>query len=247
MDLNHLHEKRFNDAQKLVLDRMIPRIYQLIFETPQFPFWFVSECYWAICVAYLTTKGTKYRRIFSFIITFCLTFVSTELSAFLVGRESPLSISQNSLYLCIVFWVLMELYPSNLLNNVKDYLSLFVAPLHTFNMMRILHFYNDETRRITWETSFAFGIIISIADILCARFIKFIIRGRVSPYIRASAFIRIILAYALFFLLTEETPAMIVFGILPYKPVGLAIAIIFAAMEFAVQADYLFAPKEKQD
>lgn len=245
MNANNIAQQRYDHARQIIYNTILPRIYQLIFETPQFPFWFTSNCLWAICVASKATDGKKFRIPLSFVLTALMTFVPTELSAFFIGKESPLKQSLYSVYLCILLWAITEIYTSSLLQKFKKYLGLIAAPLHTFNMMRILHYYTDETRKISWESALICGILLSISDIAIERIFKFFIKGTDSPFTRGTAFLRIIFAFVIFFLLTEETPAMIVFGVLPYKPVGLVIAVLYASMEFAVLADDIFTPKDK--
>ena len=245
---NLAQQERFDHAKSIIRNRLIPRIYELIFSTPEFPVWFVFQVYFGVVLSAKLFENGK-SRIRSLLTTLLVTFVPTILIDVFVGKDLPLKESYKSVILCVCLWAVNRLFPSELLYTILNKSSVVFGPLHIFGMMRCLRYYNYLTRNNDWLASYLCGVVISISDILCAK----LMFGKKSIFTSISAFMRIILMYTLFFFLTEESPAMIVFGVLPYAPVGLVLSILFASMEFAVHALDVFdtigfvEPKIKQD
>ena len=247
--------ERYNELRGIISGKIIPQVYNLIFRTPEFPYWFVFQCYFGIVLSTKAFQQFRFKAIFSLILTVLVAFAPSIFVDLTIGESIPFSESWKSFLLCFLLWAVTQLFQTQLLQKVISTSSVVFGPLHVFGMMRCLQFYNDSTRKIDWTGAYFCGLIISVSDILVAKIFIFIVRGnRRTPFTRNWAFARMLILYSLFFFLTEESPANIVFGILPYKPVGLLLSIVFASMDFAVHAVDVFdvipgveEPKQKTD
>ena len=246
--------ERYNQLREIISDKIIPQVYNLIFTTPEFPYWFVFQCYFAIVLSTKSLENCRFKRILSLILTVAVAFSPSIFVDLTIGQSIPFSESWKSFLLCFLLWCVSELFQTKLLKKVINMSSVVFGPLHIFGMMRCFQVYNDSTRKMDWTVAYFCGLFIAISDILVAKIFLFIVRGnRKTPFTRNSAFVRILILYSLFFFLTEESPANIIFGILPYKPVGLILSIVFASMEFSVHALDVFdvisvvEPKQKTD
>ena len=229
--------QRYDRLRGILSSTIIPQVYNLIFSTPEFPYWFIFQCYFAIVLSSKSLENCRFRPFFSLIITMSVALAPSIFFDIVIGQTIPFSESWKSFLLCFILWLVTEMHQTKLLKKVINGLSVIFGPIHIFGMMRCLQFYNDESRQIDWIVAYICGILISISDLVVAKILIKIFRGNSrTPFTRPPAFLRMISLYTLFFCLTEENPINIIFGVLPYKPVGLFLCIFFGAMEFAVHA-----------
>ena len=218
-------------------------LYQLIFGTSPFPFWFTVNCIWACYVIHISSKGRSLPFGFALyaITSFLAVFIPREFYAFVMYKPSPISLHPASLLVHLVICALFGLLPQDLFVRLVSRGSLMLGLTQGAYQMRTLCF---GLRNITYLEGFGTFICAALwatIDQLFIAILRALTGGRSVPASSLLYWLQTIIVFTAYWGVTHKNSVVPVqFPIMPA-------AIVFSGIQGLVNAAALVRCRHRKN